>query len=73
MRKTPLVQVDGIRQVDGSGIFILCNVLYVGLQSSPLVTFLFTFLDHCERVVPESSNRDILGMASGGTSSLAVE
>jgi len=32
-KKSSLVQVDGIRQVDGSSIFILCNALYVGLQS----------------------------------------
>jgi hypothetical protein len=54
MRKTPLVQVDGIRQVDGSGISIMCNSLYVGLQSLPLVALLFTFMDHCERSYLES-------------------
>jgi hypothetical protein len=51
MRKTPLVQVDGIRQVDGNNISILCNALYMGLQSLPLVTMLFTFLDHWERML----------------------
>jgi hypothetical protein len=38
----------------------------------PLVTLLFTFLDHWERTLPGSSSRDVLGMVSGGTSSLAV-
>jgi hypothetical protein len=72
MRKTPLVQVDEIRQVDGSGISIRCNALYVGLQSLPLVALLFVFLDHWERMLLGTSSRDVLGMASGGTSSLAV-
>jgi hypothetical protein len=56
MRKTPLVQVNGIRQVDGSGISILYNSLYVGLQSLPLVALLFTFMDHCERMLPGISS-----------------
>lgn len=72
MRKTREVQIDGIRQVDGIGISILCNALYVRLQSLPLVHLIFTFLDHCERVLLESSSRDVLGMASAGTLSLAV-
>jgi hypothetical protein len=38
----------------------------------PLVNLSFTFLDHRERMLPGSSNRDILDMANGGTSSLAV-
>lgn len=54
MRKTLLVQVDGIRQVDGIDISILCNALYVGLQSLPLVAMMFTFLDHCERVFDDN-------------------
>jgi hypothetical protein len=62
VRKTCEVQIDGICQVDGIGISILCNALYVGLQSLPLVHLIFT-LDHCERVLLESSSRDVLGMA----------
>jgi hypothetical protein len=46
MRRTLLVEVYGIRQVDGSGMSILCNALNVGLQSLPLVTMFFTFFDH---------------------------
>jgi hypothetical protein len=67
MRKTPR-----IHQVDGSNISILCNALNVGLQSLPLVTLLFTFLDHWERMLLGSNNRDVLGMANGGTLSLTV-
>jgi hypothetical protein len=72
VRKTPLVQVDGICQVDGIGVSILYNALFVGLQSLPLVILFFTFLDHFERMLPESSRRDVLGMARGGTLSLVV-
>lgn len=56
MRTTPLVYVDGVRQVDEFYIFILCNALYVGLQLLPLVNLFFTFLDHFERVLPESNS-----------------
>jgi hypothetical protein len=58
--------------MDGSSIFILCSALYVGLQSLPLVALSFTFLDHRERMLPGSSNRDVLDMANGGRSSLVV-
>jgi hypothetical protein len=55
-----------------SSISILFNALYVGLQSLPLVTLLFTLLDHRERMLLGSSNQDVLGMTNGGTLSLAI-
>jgi hypothetical protein len=48
MRKT-----HGIHQVDGSSISILCNALCVWLQSLPLVTLLFTLLNHWDRMLLE--------------------